>query len=804
MALPQARADDFIVDSATFVTNGGIAPPLLGGDTLTVTGTGSIATVTDSTFGVFAEDDNAIFSSGTVSTGGDQSVGILFDDDNWVANEGVITTTGAQADGMAGDSDNLIDNSGSILTTGVNAIGIYGYSDNAIFNSGAIATTGSEAYGILIEAGGNAIDSSGSIATSGSQAHAIYSTGSEAVIVHSGTISTSGNGAYGIRNEGMDGWIENRGTIATSGVNARGIRVAGSGLVMNSGTISTGGNSASGIETDGSLNWVVNSGAIVTDGSLSHGILSNGDATILQNSGTITILFDNAYGIFANRFSIVENSGTIRTEGDFGYAIRLDDDNTIWNSGSIITEGASAAGIRAADFNLIRHSGRIRTSGADAEGMRLSDFNTVYNSGLVVSAQSDAFWFSGAGNALWLSAPAFIGGAITMSQPVAVDIGTGPSHSVFWTFDGGFAGGAPALSGPVPWFYDAASQTFATYDPTALMASGDQLAALSGAVAELARNRLDAAHARDGGARDGGAGDGGLASAAAFGAGRLAGDGAGIWIAGLSGTGGRDGTDTALAHELGHLGVAAGADAVFGALTLGAMAGYAETRLKAESPFAAAHDVAARGGFAGLYGRYRPGRLVLDASLAGGWTGHDQDRFVNDNLAPLGVSTASASYSGWWLSPGLAVALPLEAGRWTFTPALSGRYAVQWLDAYRETGAYSAAANASLAARRVAVGEARGEIALARAFTIADAAGQVALSAGALARADLGDDDAAVTLNGSTLALPATADNLAATFLGASASFTFGKTRLSLAAETAFGNHGYQHTTGSLELGLRF
>jgi outer membrane autotransporter protein len=520
----------------------------------------------------------------------------------------------------------------------------------------------------------------------------------------------------------------------------------------------------------------------------------------VRNSGTITTAGATSLAIDLASDGELFNSGLIRTEGINATAVMLEADSSLTNRGRIRTLEREAHGVVALDGNSVLNSGRIRTDGEDSVAIfAASDFNTVDNSGLVVSAQSDAFWFSGAGNALRLSAPAFIGGAITMSQPVAVDIGTGPSHSVFWTFDGDFAGGAPALSGPVPWFYDAASQTFATYDPTALMASGDQLAALSGAVAELARDRLDAAHARDGGASDGG-----LASAAAFGAGRLAGDGAGIWIAGLSGTGGRDGTDATLAHELGHLGVAAGADAVFGALTLGAMAGYAETRLKAESPFAAAHDVAGRGGFAGLYGRYRPGRLVLDASLAGGWTGHDQDRFVNDNLAPLGVSTASASYSGWWLSPGLAVALPLEAGRWTFTPALSGRYAVQWLDAYRETGAYSAAANASLAARRVAVGEARGEIALARAFTIADAAGQVALSAGALARADLGDDDAAVTLNGITLALPATADDLAATFLGASASFTLGKARLSLAAETAFGNHGYHYTTGSVELGLRF
>jgi hypothetical protein len=544
---------------------------------------------------------------------------------------------------------------------------------------------------------------------------------------------------------------------------------------------------------------VSNRGLLSTLGNNAVGIMAEDAGNTVRNSGTITTAGATSLAIDLASDGELFNSGLIRTEGINATAVMLETDSSLTNRGRIRTLEREAHGVVALDGNSVLNSGRIRTDGEDGIAIFATSDNTVYNSGLVVSAQSDAFWFSGTGNALWLSAPAFIGGAITMSQPVAVDIGTGPSHSVFWTFDGDFAGGAPALSGPVPWFYDAASQTFATYDPTALMASGDQLAALSGAVAELARDRLDAAHARDGGT-----GDGGLASAAAFGAGRLAGDGAGIWIAGLSATGGRDGTDTALAHELGLLGVAAGADAVFGALTLGAMAGYAETRLKAESPFAAAHDVAARGGFAGLYGRYRPGRLVLDASLAGGWTGHDQDRFVNDNLAPLGVSTASASYSGWWLSPGLAVALPLEAGRWTFTPALSGRYAVQWLDAYRETGAYSAAANASLAARRVAVGEARGEIALARAFTIADAAGQVALSAGALARADLGDDDAAVTLNGSTLALPATADNLAATFLGASASFTFGKTRLSLAAETAFGNHGYQHTTGSLELGLRF
>jgi hypothetical protein len=122
-------------------------------------------------------------------------------------------------------------------------------------------------------------------------------------------------------------------------------------------------------------------------------------------------------------------------------------------------------------------------------------------------------------------------------------------------------------------------------------------------------------------------------------------------------------------------------------LELGLMAGYIAGDFIADSPFVRSWDSSAHGWFAGLNGRSRQGGFFLDFGVVGGGLHHQQDRFVNHNLAltdglTLGIGGAEADYSSWFASPETTIGADYHFAGWTFTPSLGARYAAQWLDKY--------------------------------------------------------------------------------------------------------------------------
>jgi len=146
---------------------------------------------------------------------------------------------------------------------------------------------------------------------------------------------------------------------------------------------------------------------------------------------------------------------------------------------------------------------------------------------------------------------------------------------------------------------------------------------------------------------------------------------------------------------------------------------------------------------AGVSGRKQWGNLFMDFAFMGGALSHDQDRFVNDNLAELGKSSASASFDSRFISSeaGVSVNFPVGPGL-TVTPGARVRYSAQWLDGYTETG--SSNANATVAERSIGVLESNAELAVTKQFGFGSIVGRL----GILGRTSTGDKDVSLSLIG--------------------------------------------------------
>ena len=147
----EVRAATITIDKAETQTNGGQTLTEGGGDTITVTETGSITTE-GSTFFARRPAISALTDSNTIS------------------NEGKLNTKGENADGIRAGSNNTITNEagGSISTEGDDAKGIWAYSNNTITNSGSITTINDISYGIIACGDNNKIINTGRIQVSGS------------------------------------------------------------------------------------------------------------------------------------------------------------------------------------------------------------------------------------------------------------------------------------------------------------------------------------------------------------------------------------------------------------------------------------------------------------------------------------------------------------------------------------------------------------------------------------------------------------------------------------------------------------
>lgn len=614
------------------------------------------------------------------------------------------------------------------------------------------------------------------------------------IVTESGSITTSGESENGISADGPDNIIQVDGTVRAQGTGTSfGIESLGdSAQITINGSVSSPASAA--VEILGANTIIVNNGSIVSS-NVGQGVDINSLATgsTLINTGTI----------------IATDTATQAVEF-------LASDVTLINSGLIKASRGPFETVSLREGGVVENTGTILATGLNSQAVSVQGGAVVTNSGRIVSEQSvaiDVVFVSDADDTINLLAPGFIGGNLNFQDrsvggtETAINIITGQSHSIFWTLEGDTAdwtGGAPDISGSVPWFYNAATQTVATFDPTLLASETDALGDLTSLLSHVGLSALE-------GFEPGPGPDTGFSAlgympvadgktdTATHRVGRA-------WATALGGQMDHEGGGTTLDSTIGHFGFAAGYTWQRAPdLIVNAMAGYVAGNHKADANWAPSFDHDTHTLFAGLHGEHQLNRAAVQFGLTAGHSWVDHNRFVNDNLAPLGESWVSADYGGFFVSPelGLSSDILLQNGL-TLTPNAGLRYAAQWLGGYAESGAVSPAANATVADRFVGTVEARAGLDVTRSFDIRGRTGTVTGGIGYLGRWGGGDDDASITLNGVTQSVASGHQDLNAVMVSATLLSDIGETGfLELDANYLVGDTA-QGFDGRLTMGMAF
>ena len=460
-----------------------------------------------------------------------------------------------------------------------------------------------------------------------------------------GSVTVTGNDTPGISGTGVNNTVNNNGTIVTRG-NATG---AGSGV---SGIVTLGGsatiNNAGLIETYGN-GLSPGGGACANNAS---GICAEGGGNTITNSGTInTYRSDNARGIYA-------------TGGN----------NTIRNTGTVTSRLSQAIGVTGGS-NIVINSGIVLAAGDGDAAIRLTGgSNTLTNQGSVISQAGNSIEFVGSGNTLNLGNSSFLSGNVSLGTGTQINITTGASFSKLINYTGTLSG--ISASGSVPAFINTSTNQVATYDPTLFAASSDALGDMTSTISSLTPGRFNGSDKDHP-----------------------------LWVRGFGMASSYEGTDATLDRSYNYSGVAIGYDFKRSKdLSLGVLGGYGQTSLWANAESTKSFNTSSDDGFLGLYGQKRWKKVAIDFALYGGLQSFQQQRYVNDNLAYLGNSSANASYQGWWIAPEAGITYNAgEVNGWSFLPTARLRYAQQWMGGYTETGGGSA--NATVNGRSVAIGQ---------------------------------------------------------------------------------------------------
>ncbi|MGJ8531920.1 MAG: autotransporter domain-containing protein [Alphaproteobacteria bacterium] len=585
-------------------------------------------------------------------------------------------------------------------------------------------------------------------------------------VTESGSITISVAGQRGISADGDNNVIQVDGTVRTQGAgNLSAIRSSGANArITINGSVVQGTLSGQAVEIRGANTTVVNNGSITSNGSQGVSVASAASGSTLINTGTIMAKDTGSQGVDFDSLGTLINSGLIMSNSSGFEAVDLGTGGVLENTGTILATGLGAEGLSLGDGVIVINSGRlISHRGPAIELSNNSDANDTFN----------------------LLAPGFIGGNIDFGSrdeagtETAINIMTGQSHSIFWTLEGDttdWTGGAPDISGSVPWFYNAATQSVATFDPTLLASESDALGGLTSMLSHVGLGALE-------GFEPGPGPDTGFSALGympvADGEADTATQRVGrAWATALGGQMDHDGGGMTLDSTIGHFGFAAGYTWQQAPdLIVNAMAGYVAGNNEADANWAPSFDHDTHTLFAGLHGEHQLNRAAVQFGLTAGHSWVDHNRFVNDNLAPLGESWVSADYGGFFVSPelGLSTDILLQNGM-TLTPNAGLRYAAQWLGGYAETGAVSPAANATVEDRFVGTVEARAGLDVTRSFDIRGRTGTLTGGIGYLGRWGGGDDDTSITLNGVTQSLASGHQDLNAVMVSATLLSDIGET----------------------------
>jgi uncharacterized protein with beta-barrel porin domain len=679
--------------------------------TLTNTATGAVGTSFNQD-GVHATSAANVINSGSI-TG---LTAINANNDVTVSNTGAITGQGYGIYSNAGTV--TLSNSGTISQTQGIAFpvpysAVFGNGDVTVSNTGMISGAGA---GIYSSSGNAAVTNSGTIT---GQTYGIYSKAGTVTLTNSGTISqTQGTGNPAIIANGGPVTVSNTGTI--SGVGG--------------GIFSSSGNST-----------VTNSGTIWGSGQSIAAVLSAGNIAV-TNSGTIT---GGLSGVFAVHNVSLVNSGTISG----GYAVYSQGAVNVTNSGNVTGQ---SYGIAATLGGTVLNSGAISGNIAVASHGPM----TLTNSGLIWGSGGTAILFAGSNDVLTIDPGSKIIGKITLGTHDTVNVNAGNQNLTFSSLSTAtIAGSVPyVVSGNriasvnVSGFAGADRNLLAVIDAISSSlggqtASGSQTVASGGALGftgagyvaasaeEVFANVLGYAKAPN--------------DAVVFKNPSLAFDnGSMIWAKGFIGQRSQEASGPVLGNLTNFYGGMVGVDrAIAPDLKLGALAGGGNTSTAiGQNAGSSASDL----GFGGIYGRKEFGPMFVDFDVIAGGSSNRSARNINNNLAPGGLETASASFGGWFVSPEAVVGYRRDVmPGLTLTPAVRLRYLAAGFDGYTETGS---TANLTVGSRIAQAFEERGEITLTNTNVSDLGRFQIGATLGVIGQQRVGDGNLNTILLGQALA----------------------------------------------------
>jgi len=571
--------------------------------------------------------------------------------------------------------------------------------------------------------------------------------------------ATTVNGINFQRNDGL-GITVNVDTgafgITTTGNGAKGISArdfgAGNVSVTSTGNIATDGSSADGIyayvEDDGDLT-VNSTGNISTMGSGAEGIRAkiddSGDLTIISN-GNISTTGVGANGIEAR----LEENG----------------DLTITSTGNITA--ANALGIEA-DLDgvgaiTINVAGAVSgTTGILIRGRDNNAPTTINNSAVITGTDGVAINFQGEGNdTLNILPGSVINGTIDFGNGNANDVDTlnvGPGVNAVFTFAdaGGLGQGdtdllsAPEnITGNVA-LINGGTQAVAV-DSTGFAAAGAAVGGLTTGIFSSIENSIGAAQGSaplTGGITPAGG------NTKAYGSNRR------LWVSGFGGKQKVDGSSNQAGIKGNFGGVITGVETSLDARnSYGVFGGFARNRIDLEFN---AGDVETDSVFGGAYWKMDYGAFQVQLAFVAGSADQDTTRNV-------GGTTARGEADGWFFSPSLTLAAPIEG--LSFPLIVSGRvsYAGLFLDGYTETGVVNPL---TVGDRDVSVFSTRAQLTLPQVIANKDGSTtQIDWRAGVDAQFDAGSDNVSLTVGGTPLSFSADLDNAVAGFIGSTVTYT--------------------------------
>jgi len=654
-----------------------------------------------------------------------------------------------------------------------------------------------------------------------------YGTGFLSITTQAVT-GTNNRGIFAQNINGTDFTINAQGAV-TGNIDGIFANQDGSGALSIT-TQAVTGTTANGIFADNSVN-----GTLLTINA-QGAVVGNTNGIYARNfgNGALSITTQAVTGTTNDGFRVRNNAGTDLTINAQGAVVGNDEGIDARNFGSgalsITTQavtGTTANGISARNFNgtslTINTQGQVTGAGnvgiyADNDGTGATTITTsggvtgttgilvavrtntvpttINNSAAITGTGGVAINFRGNGNdTLNLLPGSAITGTIDFGNGNANDVDTlnaAPGVNAVLTFaDAGGVGqgdtallSAPENTGSNVALITGGTQAVAV-DPTGFAASGAALGGLTTGIF----NAIDNSGSGPQGTAPLGGGITPAGGDSVYGSNRR------LWVTGFGGRQKVDGSSSQAGIKGNFGGVITGVETSLGSKgSYGVFGGIARSRIDLEFN---AGDVETDSVFGGAYWKMDYGTFRVQLALVAGSADQDTTRNV-------GGVNARGETDGWFFSPSITLAAPIEG--LSVPLIISGRvsYAGLFLDGYTETGV---ANPLTVGDRDVSVFSTRAQLTLPQVIANKDGSTtRIDWRAGIDAQFDAGSDNVSLTVGGTPLSFSADLDNQVAGFIGSTVTYTSenGLYNLSASGELQSTFDGGYKAIGQLRAAVNF